>query len=78
VADVLSDGPDPGSDPIGYAEAQVIPLHQLKVSDTKLRDAVGNLAAAFQAYASKGGRSLAAKVSSEENVLNAICPGAAP
>ena len=75
---MLSDGPDPGADPVGYAEAQVIPLHQLKLSDTKLRDAVDNLAAAFQAYASNAGRSLAAKVSSEEKVLNAICPGAAP
>jgi hypothetical protein len=78
VADVLSDGPDPGADPVGYAEAQVVPLHQLKLSDTKLRDAVDKLASAYQAYATNGGRSLASKVSSEENVLNAICPGAAP
>jgi hypothetical protein len=78
VADVLSDGPDPGSDPVGYAEAQVLPLHQLKLTDTKLREAVDKLATAYEAYASKGGRSLAAKVASEEKVLNAICPGAAP
>lgn len=78
VANVLSDGPDPGDDPVGYAEAQVLPLHQLKLSDTKLRDVVDKLASAYQAYATNGGRSLASKVSSEENVLNAICPGAAP
>jgi hypothetical protein len=78
VADVLSDGPDPGADPVGYAEAQVLPLHQLKISGTKLRDVVDKLASAYQAYAAKGGRPLAAEVSSEENVLNAICPGAAP
>ena len=78
VADVLSDGPDPGADPVGYAEAQVLPLRQLKLSSSKLRDAVDKLAYAYQAYASNGGRSLAAKVSSEEKVLNAICPGAAP
>jgi hypothetical protein len=78
VADVLSDGPDPDADPVGYAEAQVLPLHQLKVSDTKLRDVVDKLDSAYQAYVSNSGRSQAAKVSSEENVLNAICPGAAP
>ena len=78
VADVLSDGPDPSADPVGYAEAQVLPLHQLKLSDTKLRDVVDKLASAYQEYASNGGRALSAKVTSEENVLNAICPGAAP
>jgi hypothetical protein len=78
VSDVLSDGPDPGVDPVGYAEAQVLPLHQLKLSDTKLRDAVDKLASAYQAYERHGGRPLAAKVSSEESALNAICPGAAP
>lgn len=78
VADVLSDGPDPGADPVGYAEAQVLPLHQLRISDTKLRDVVDKLASAYQEYASNGGRALSAKVTSEENVLNAICPGAAP
>ena len=78
VAAVLSDGPDPGADPAGYAEAQVLPLHQLKLTDTKLRDVVDNLDSAYQAYASNGGRSLAARVASEEKVLNAICPGAAP
>jgi hypothetical protein len=78
VADVLSDGPDPGADLAGYAEAQVLPLHQLRLSDTKLREAVDKLAAAYQAYASNGGPALAARVASEEKVLNAICPGAAP
>ena len=78
VAEVLSDGPDPGADPVGYAEAQVLPLHQLRISDTKLRDVVDKLASAYQEYASNGGRALSAKVTSEENVLNAICPGAAP
>jgi hypothetical protein len=78
VADVLSDGPDPGADPVGYAEAQVLPLRQLKLTDTKLREVVVKLASAYQVYASNGGRSLAARVASEEKVLNAICPGAAP
>jgi hypothetical protein len=78
VADVLSDGPDPDVDPLGYAEAQVLPLHQLKLSDTKLQDVVNKLDSAYKAYASNGGLRLAAGVASEEKVLNAICPGAAP
>ena len=78
VSDVLSDGPDPDVDPVGYAEAQVLPLHQLELTDTKLRDVADKLDSAYQAYASNGVRSLAARVASEEKVLNAICPGAAP
>src|SRR5580698_6967227 len=30
VSDVLADGPDPDADPVGYAEAQVLPLSQLR------------------------------------------------
>ena len=78
MADVLSDGPDPGADPVGYAEAQVLPLHELELPDTKLREVVDKLASAYQAYGSNGAPSLAAKVASEEKVLNAICPGAGP
>jgi hypothetical protein len=78
VADVLSDGPHPDVDPVGYAEAQVLPLHQLKLSDSKLQDVVDKLDSAYKAYASNGGRPLAAGIASEEKVLNAICPGAAP
>jgi hypothetical protein len=80
VADVLSDGPDPGADPVGYAQAQVLPLRQLKLSDPSLSKAVKNLAAAYDSYAtSTGAASAAAKkqVSTDENAVNAICPGAA-
>lgn len=78
VAAVLSNGPDPDVDPVGYAEAQVLPLHQLKLSGTILQDVVNKLGSAYKAYASNGGRPLAAGVASEEKALNAICPGAAP
>ena len=33
VSAVLSDGPDPDADPVGYAEAQIQPLHQIHTSD---------------------------------------------
>ena len=49
VGAVLSDGPDSGVDPIGYAQAQVLPLHQVHTSDTSLRSAIDNLASAYQA-----------------------------
>ena len=37
VGDVLSDGPDSGADPVGYAQAQILPLRQLKIADAPLR-----------------------------------------
>jgi len=80
VADVLSDGPDPDADPVGYAEAQVLPLRQLTITDTALRRAVGRLATAYQAYAaSTGAAGTAAALASSkaEAAVNAICPGAA-
>ena len=80
VADVLSDGPDPDADPVGYAQAQVLPLQQLKISDAKLSTAVKSLASAYQAYSgSTGGAktTAAAQVSTSEAAVNAICPGAA-
>jgi hypothetical protein len=80
VADVLSDGPDPTADPAGYAEAQVLPLRQLKIGDTALRKAVTALAAAYQAYAATTGHAnttAALAASKAEAAVNAICPGAA-
>jgi hypothetical protein len=79
VSDVLSNGPDPDADPVGYAEAQVLPLRQLTLSDPALRPAVHTLAAAYQALsASHGAPADAVKVSAAEHAVNAICPGAAP
>jgi hypothetical protein len=81
VADVLSDGPDPGADPVGYAQAQVLPLRQLTIGDSALRRDVLALASAYQALSSaKGGGSTAAAatVTRAENAVNSICPQAAP
>jgi hypothetical protein len=81
VADVLSDGPDPTADPVGYAEAQVLPLRQLHISQPAVRSAVDQLAAAYQAYSVSKGVDTAAdakKVAADEEALNALCPGAAP
>jgi hypothetical protein len=81
VSDVLSDGPDPGSDSVGYAQAQVLPLQQLKITDAALHRAVLALTAAYQAFstgAGAGSSAAALKVTKAENAVNAICPQAAP
>ena len=81
VADVLSDGPDPGADPVGYAQAQVLPLRQLTISDSALRQDVLALASAYEAFSSgtgAGGAAAKAAVTKAENAVNSICPQAAP
>jgi hypothetical protein len=81
VSDVLSDGPDPDADPVGYAQAQVLPLEQLKLSDATLSQAVHGLAAAYKAFSTTNGAkgtTAATKVSAAQTALNAICPNAAP
>jgi hypothetical protein len=78
VAAVLSDGPDPGADPVGYAEAQVIPLMQIHTSDAALQGAIGKLASAYeQFYETKGSTASQRAVTAASNQVNAICPGAA-
>jgi hypothetical protein len=80
VSDVLSDGPDPDTDPVGYAQAQVLPLRQLTISDTTLQRAVLMLASAYQTLSTSttSTRAAAAKtVSKAENEVNKICPQAA-
>jgi hypothetical protein len=81
VSDVLSDGPDPDSDSVGYAQAQVLPLGQLTITDPALRSAVAQLDAAYKAFSSSSGSAQtqdAVKVSSAESTLNKLCPGVAP
>jgi hypothetical protein len=79
VSAVLSDGPDPDSDPVGYAEAQILPLRQISTPDPPLHAAIGQLADAYQQVFASGGKSSSAKeaVSVASNKLNSICPGAA-
>jgi hypothetical protein len=80
VSDVLSDGPDPDADPTGYAEAQVLPLRQLTISDPALHSAVLSLAAAYEKFSTstKATRAAAATaVTKAEDEVNKICPQAA-
>jgi hypothetical protein len=77
VASVLSDGPDPGADPIGYAQAQVLQLRLLKLSQPKLASAVAGLATAYQEFSQADGRRGQSAVKRAQKAVNAICPGAA-
>jgi hypothetical protein len=75
---VLSDGPDPGADPLGYAEAQILPLQQIRASNPTLRAAVSTLAADYQSYfAAHGtGSAVTSALTSAINRINSLCPGA--
>jgi hypothetical protein len=75
---VLSDGPDPGADPVGYAEAQILPLRQIKTTDKSLRRAIDDLASAYhQFFRTNGGTVAKQAVSRAVDDVNSICPGAA-
>jgi hypothetical protein len=79
VSAVLSDGPDPDADPVGYAEAQILPLGQISVPGQALRVAIDQLADAYQQFFASNGKSINAKeaVAVASKTLNSICPGAA-
>jgi outer membrane murein-binding lipoprotein Lpp len=80
VGDVLSDGPDPSADPVGYAEAQVLPLRQLKLTEPKLKTYVAELATAYENFSKSNGAAGttdARAVSKLQTEVNSICPGAA-
>jgi hypothetical protein len=75
---VLSDGPDPNADPVGYAQAQVLPLRALHTSDGALQKAIDELAAAYQGVVAAGGtgKATAKQVAVAGKNLDAFCPGA--
>ena len=79
VSAVLSDGPDPDADPVGYAEAQILPLRGISVSDQALRTAITQLADAYQQFFDTNGKNSSAKeaVAVASKKLDSICPGAA-
>jgi hypothetical protein len=78
VSAVLSDGPDPDADPVGYAEAQIRPLRQISAPDRALRNAIGQLADAYQEYFTSNGTSSKAKedIAVASKKVDSICPGA--
>jgi hypothetical protein len=79
VSGALSDGPDPDADPVGYAEAQVLPLRQIHTQDKALKAAIGGLADAYQSFFTSNGKSSAAQeaVAVASKKIDSLCPGAA-
>ena len=45
LSEILSNGPDPDADPVGYAEAQTLPLHQIHTSFKTIGSAIDRNAA---------------------------------
>lgn len=79
VSAVLSDGPGPSVDPIGYAEAQILPLRKVHTKNKALEQAIKSLDRAYAAVYSTDDSAAAKKAESKESRrMNAICPGAAP
>jgi hypothetical protein len=78
VGAVLSDGPDPTADPVGYAEAQILPLRQVRAADAQLRTAISKLAGAYETFFAANGKSAAATaaVVTAGAHVNRLCPGA--
>ncbi|HXL95236.1 MAG TPA: hypothetical protein VN969_40430 [Streptosporangiaceae bacterium] len=77
VGAALSDGPDPDSDPVGYAEAQNGLLSQIHTQDTTLQAAISKLAGAYQQFFTSNGSSPAKEaVAVASKKINSYCPGA--
>jgi hypothetical protein len=77
VTAVLGNGPDESEDPVGYAEAQILPLRALRIQDAALERSVVDLSDAYkQFYATEGSASAKGAVSRASAKVDAICPGA--
>lgn len=76
VEAVLSDGPEPEADPVGYAQAQILPLRQIHTTNARLAAAIGGLASAYQQFTRTEGASGAkTAVNSATGTIKALCPG---
>lgn len=80
VLAVLSDGPDPDADPVGYALSQIAPLGQIHTSDHALAQQLSDLVAADHALVNSNGSDHAAtkSIAKDDAGLNKVCPGVAP
>jgi hypothetical protein len=76
VAAALSDGPDPSADPVGYAEAQILPLSQIKVHDDVLQTAIHYLDVEYRLfYQTNGAPASKRAVKAALKIINVYCPG---
>jgi hypothetical protein len=78
VEGVLSNGPDPEADSIGYAQAQILPLGEIHSSDAKLAAAIHTLAHAYRAFSQSNSSSSAkTAVNTATKTIEALCHGVA-
>jgi len=76
VAAVLSDGPDPTVDPVGYAEAQIRPLSQITTSDSDLQTAIHYLEVEYKLFYQTSGAPAAKRaVNAALKLVSVYCPG---
>jgi hypothetical protein len=80
VLAVLSDGPDPDADPVGYALSQIAPLGQIHSSDSELAQRLSALISADETLVHSNGSDHAASksIAKDDADLNKDCPGVAP
>jgi hypothetical protein len=80
VLAVLSDGPDPDADPVGYALSQIARLGQIHTSDHAHAQQLSDLIAADHSLVSTSGGDRAAteSVAKDDEHLNKVCAGVAP
>jgi hypothetical protein len=72
----LSDGPDPDADPVGYAEAQIMPLGQIKTTDTDLQTAIKYLDSTYRLfYETNGAPASKRSVNAALELVGIYCPG---
>jgi hypothetical protein len=79
VLGVLSDGPDPDADPVGYALSQILPLGQIHTSDRAVSTTLRSLIRADRALVTSDGADKTAKtgIKKADKSLNKACPGVA-
>jgi hypothetical protein len=78
VGAALSDGPDPGADPVGYAEAQILPLKHIKVDVPTLQKAINELDAAYKDFFdANGAQGTSGPVNKALMRVETFCPGVA-
>jgi hypothetical protein len=76
VEAALSDGPDPEADPVGHAQAQILPLREIHTTDPTLHQAIDALAAAYRSFSSTDGSNVAkSAVSAASKTIEHLCPG---
>jgi hypothetical protein len=76
IEGALADGPDPEADPVGHAQAQVLPLREIQTTDAQLHRAIDTLASAYQTFSSSNGASSAkSTVEAASKTIERLCPG---